>query len=137
MFVNIHWEGREQQRTGIQQSKFFFVIWFMQNCRVLSREGAASTREAGSCLITALCKSAQTEKALAVYEDMVVATTRIATASQPPPPPTPLPAPDPASPPSAAEAALFAHPSATKTGKRFPCVALAGSPFRMHSEYCF
>ena len=70
--------------------------------RVLSEEGAAATREAGSHLITALCRSAQTEKALAVYEDMVLANTPVATATQLPPLPNVPPAP--IQPPQVAEA---------------------------------
>ena len=70
--------------------------------RVLSEEGAAATREAGSHLITALCRSAQTEKALAVYEDMVLANRPVATASQlQPQPQAPL---TPTRPPQTAEA---------------------------------
>lgn len=82
-----------------------FSHWcFRKGCvhRVLSEEGAAATREAGSHLITALCRSAQTEKALAVYEDMVLANTPVATAPQLPPlPHSPL---NPTQPPPVAEA---------------------------------
>jgi len=81
--------------TEIHTGKVFAssLSFQIRDYRVLSKEGAATTREAGSHLITALCKAAQTEKALAVYEDMVLANTRITTASQPPPPPLSPPPP--------------------------------------------
>ena len=42
-------------------------------CRALSNEGAVASQEAGSRLIMSLCKANQVQSALAVYDDMVLA----------------------------------------------------------------
>ena len=55
-------------------------------CRALSNEGAVASQEAGSRLIMALCKANQVQSALAVYDDMVLASSAAASSTTPAPP---------------------------------------------------